>query len=495
MKQVITIIGFVMLWLISACTKFLKEQADGFITTDNYYSTEAQVKAAVNGAYTGLDDIFSTGIGVASSPAFAIEYLTGYSSRPRPGDVENQFLRLDYIDPANGQLEQWWTALYYPLENCNSVIDNLSRTTFLQESVRKKYLGEVYFLRAWYYFQGVRLFGDIPLKTTPTTDLSNTRIPKSPQSAIYDQVVADLLEAERSGLPWTDVSGHVSMGAVKSLLAKVYITMAGYPLQKGNAYYQKAYEKAKEVIDSKAFTLFPDYSNLHQAVLQNSGEFIFSLQRDPVNAGSFMHFFLMPFPDQPISIQPTYGGALAPRPEFYDAFAADDRRKQEQAFFYTRHTQYNNPSNTIVFPAPLIFKYWDDDAERTGKAGQNFCYLRYADVLLLCAEARAGLDGGSTTDATAVDAWFEVRRRAFPATSKPASVSTDMVLKERFLELCFEWQTWYDMLRTRKALDVASGQIVNMIGYRAPNHVKAFAATDLLLPIPLSEVQKNPLLK
>ncbi|WP_205511508.1 RagB/SusD family nutrient uptake outer membrane protein [Longitalea arenae] len=497
MKQIAYSVGWGMILLCSACTRFLKEEPDGFLTTDKYYTTESQVKAAVNGAYAGLDDIFATGIGVATSPAFVPEYLTGYSTRLRPGDgdAENQFLRLDYIDPANGRLEPWWTAIYYPVENCNSVLDNLSRTSFLPAGAQKQYMGEVYFLRAWYYFQGVRLFGDIPLKTTPTTDLSNTRIPKAPQEKIYDQIVADLLMAEQAGLPWTDISGHVSQGAVKSLLAKVYITMAGYPLQKGNDYYRKAYEKAKEVIDSKAFALFPRYSDLRQASLQNTGEFIFMLQRDPVNAGNFIHFYLMPFPELPISIQPTYGGALAPHIAFYNAFAANDQRKQEQAFFYTRSLQYNDPSNMVNLPGPLIYKYWDDEAEKTGKAGQNFCYLRFADVLLLCAEARANIDGGSTSDATAIDAYYQVRRRAFPAASKPAAIHVDEVLKERFFELCFEWQTWYDMLRTRRTLNLADGQMVNLIGYKAPTHLKAFAETDLLLPVPLSEVQKNPLLK
>jgi hypothetical protein len=496
MKQWIKITWLIPVMLTGSCNKFLDENATGFLSPDQYYTTEAQVQAAVNGTYAGLDDVFSTGIGVAISPAFTIEYLTGYSMRLRIGEnADNQFLRLDYIDPANGHLQQWWTATYYPLENCNSVIANLPKSTAISEAAKKRYLGEVYFLRAWYYFQGVRLFGDIPLKTTPTLDLSNTNIPKSPVAAIYNQIVSDLETAEQSGLPWTDATGHVSLGAVKSLLAKVYLTMAGYPLQKGNAYYQKAYNKAKEVIGSKAFSLFAAYSDLRQQSLQNKGEHIFMLQRDPVNAGNIMHFFLMPFPELPISIQPAYGGGLAPRVEFYNAFAADDQRKKEQVFFYTRYPQYNNPATILSFPGPCIYKYWDDDAEKTGKAGQNFSYLRYADVLLLCAEAKASLDGGSTSDPAALDAYYEVRHRAFPAAAKPVQVSASEVLKERFFELCFEWQTWYDMLRTRKALDVSNGQMVDLIGYKAPAHVKAFSVSDLLLPIPLSEVQKNPLLK
>ncbi|MDF2192312.1 RagB/SusD family nutrient uptake outer membrane protein [Paraflavitalea sp. CAU 1676] len=496
MRQLIIIIGSVVMLVASSCHKFLEEDKAGFISPDKYYATEGQVRAAVNGTYAGLDDIFSTGIGVANSPCFMLEYLTGYSTRLRGSGLEdNQFLRLDYVDPANNFVENWWKAIYYPLENCNSAIDNLTRTTILPEAAKNKYLGEVYFLRAWYYFMGVRLYGEIPLKTTPTTDLSETRIPKASIAQLYDQIVSDLQRAEQSGLPWTDGSGHVSMGAVKSLLAKVYITMAGYPLQKGTSHYQLAYAKAKEVIDSKAFSLFADYADLRQQSLQNTGEHIFMLQRERLTAGNILHFYLMPFPDLPITIQPAYGGGLAPRVEFYNAFAAVDKRRQEGVFFYTSHPEFNKPSSIITLPGPLIYKYWDDLAEQTGKAGLNFSYLRYADVLLLCAEAKAQVDGGTTSDATAVDAYHQVLHRAFPASTKPVQVASAEVLKERFLELCFEWQTWYDMLRTRKALNTSTGKIVELIGYQAPNHVRAFTEQDLRLPIPLSEVQKNPLLK
>lgn len=479
-----------------SCTKFLEEDPAGFVTPDKYYTTEEQVQAAVNGTYAGLDDIFTTGLGVSVSPSFLLEYLTGYSYRQRPSDnADNEFLRLDPVDPANPHLEQWWRAVYYPLENCNSVIDNLSRTTFLTEAAKKRYLGEVYFLRAWYYFQGVRLFGDIPLKTTPTTDFTKVHIPKAKQEDIYSQIVADLKVAEQSGLPWTDITGHVSKGAVKSLLAKVYITMAGYPLKKGNAFYQLAFDKSLEVINSNEFWLFPLYEDLRKNSLKNTAEHIFSLQRDMVISGNMLHFVVMPFPDLPISIQPAYGGALAPRIEFYNSYAAGDRRKDEQVFFFTKYPEFNNPASIIQLPAPLIFKYWDDQAEQTGKTGQNFTYLRYADLLLLCAEARAMMDGGTTNHAAAIDAWFEVHHRAFPTSVKPVQLPLTEILKERFWELSYEWQTWFDMIRTRKALNTTTSQVVDLIGYKAPNHVNPFANRDLLLPIPLSEVQKNPLLK
>ncbi len=80
--------------LSASCSKFLEEEPAGFITPEKYYTTEDQVQAAVNGTYAGLDDVFSTGIGVAISPSFLLEYITGYGYRLRPSDhADNQFLR------------------------------------------------------------------------------------------------------------------------------------------------------------------------------------------------------------------------------------------------------------------------------------------------------------------------------------------------------------------------------------------------------------------
>ena len=108
------------------------------------------------------------------------------------------------------------------------------------------------------------------------------------------------------------------------------------------------------------------------------------------------------------------------------------------------------------------------------------------------AEAKAMVDGGSTTDSDAIEAYWQVRHRAMPDESKPASLDFDTVYKERIWELCFETQTWFDMLRTRKALNTSNGKVVDLIGLRTPGHEAAFAEKDLLYPYPLREKRLNP---
>ena len=485
----LTIIGS-----LASCNKFLEEKPTGFISTSQYYKTESQIRAAVNGAYLGLDDMFTADIGVGVSAVFTLEYITGYSVRPRNG-ADQAWLDMKNLINTDGRYQTWWNATYYPLENCNSAIDNIAKTTIVSDEAKNKYLGELYFLRAWYYFQGVRLFGEIPLKTTPTTDLTNIQLPKATIEAIYDQIVSDLTLAEASGLPWTDASGHVTMGAIKSLLAHVYLTMAGFPLGKGTAYYQKAYEKSLEVIQSGKFSLFSTYADLRDPALQNTGEHIFMLQHNQQNSNNIMHFFLMPYPEAPISVNYTGGGGLAPSIAFYNSYAPDDIRKNNQQFFYTEHQKYGAPDQLIKFAQPYIYKYWDDEAETTGKSGANFPLIRYAEVLLDCAEAKTHVDGGQSSDEAAIDAYYKVHHRAVPGYKKPATISFDQVYKERYWELCFELKTWYDMIRTRKAFDVAANKIVDLIGYKAPTHLEPFQEKDLLFMIPFNEIQKNPNLK
>src|SRR5690606_25949371 len=108
----------------------------------------------------------------------------------------------------------------------------------------QKLLAEAHFLRAWYYFQLVQMFGNIPLITEPVTLQSEQLFPDpATPEAVYSLIVSDLKTAEAANLNWLVSSGRVSQGAIKALLAKVYLTMAGYPLQKGAEYYKLAAEK------------------------------------------------------------------------------------------------------------------------------------------------------------------------------------------------------------------------------------------------------------
>ncbi len=499
LKKLSWLIVFVAVF--ASCDKFLEEEPKTFLSPDFYFESEAQITAAVNGVYTFLDDIFSGDIEQGSQTYMFLEYLPGYGDRPYSGTTSDlsQAFNLN-IKEDNGYVEKIWQTGYTAIENCNSIIESYDNVTsdIISDASKNKLYGEVYFLRAYNYFNLVRLFGDIPLKLSSTKSLTDVEIELSSVETVYSQIEKDLLKADSlmANNTWASVEGRVAKGAVKALLAKVYLTMAGYPLQKGTTYYQKAFDQAKAVVASNQFYLFDDYAALRNVANENTGEYIFMIQRESQYAGSPVHSNMLPYPEpeQPISASGAYGGALAPSQAFYDSYTSGDLRIAEKGYFYTKHEALDDASIIVELGRPYIYKYWDADAAESGNSGKNYPLIRYADVLLILAEAKAQIDGGTTNNAEAIDAYYQIRNRANPDEAKPNLLSIDDVLKERFWEMCFESQTWYDMLRTRKALNVTTRNIVSMIGYNAPSHTEGhvFEEDDLLFPYPLREKRLNP---
>jgi hypothetical protein len=484
--------------IAASCDSFLDEDPKTFLTPNSYFQNEGQIVAAVNGLYTFLDDIFNGDIEVNSQTFNFLEYLSGYGERPR-GGTQDLFQAINLtVAENNGYVEKLWETAYKAIENCNSVIAGIESAGegIIGEERKNELLGEAYFLRAYNYFNLVRLYGPVPLKLSSTADLSDVEIGLTPEEDIYTQIDLDLTKAGElmANSSWTKADGRVGKGAVKSLLTKVYLTMAGYPLQKGTEYYQKAYETANEVYISNAFSLFSSYAELRTN--ENTGEHIWAIQREADNAGSPVHNDMLPYPApaKAISANPESGGGLAPTQLFYNSYPTGDKRTEEKGYYYTQH-EARDGSGMVALGRPYIYKFWDDNAASSGKSGANYTLLRYADVLMMMAEAKAQVDGGTTSNSNAIDAYFEVRHRALPSELRPASISVNDVLKERFWEICFEGQTWYDMLRTRKALNVNTGQIVDMIGYQLPGHGSAFDNADLLFPYPIREQRLNPNLK
>jgi hypothetical protein len=498
MKRVLTImiVALSVMTISVSCEDFLKEKPKTFLSPDNYFTTEGQMHAAVNGLYNKMGSLFTGGIGIATDRFLFPEFLTGYAVRPRPGtDYFSEALSLQFKEETS-LYEDMWKDYYNAIENCNSTISGLeSSTVSVSEETKNQMLGESYCLRAYYYFQLTRYWGEVPLKTTVTTDLANVQLPLASQEDIYAQIVSDLTKAETlmENLAWARTDGHIGKGAVKSLLAKVYITMAGYPLHKGTEYYQKAYDKANEVVASNAFSLFGSYADFRNYANANTGEFILSIQRNATYAVSPLHNDMLPYPEpaKAISANPSYGGGMAPTLEFYNSYDNADLRKAERGYFYTKYPALDG-SGDQVFARPFIYKYWDGTCASTGNSGMNFPIVRYADVLLTVAEAKTMIDGGTTKDAAAINDYYLVRKRAMPGDSKPTSLSFDTVFKERAWEFAFEHQTWFDMIRTRKAYNPSSNKVVDLIGYQSAAQSSAFEEGDLLLPYPIREVRLNP---
>lgn len=174
------------------------------------------------------------------------------------------------FDYGNSDLNNFWSELYIGIERANTLIQNINIAP-MDETRRQVILGETLFLRGYYYFLLVSNFGDVPLKTTPTSSVTAVNIPRTPAKQVYAQILADMTAAEGkvSTITALGYGGQISKTGVEGILARVCLTMGGYPLY-DDAKYTDALNWAKKVIASGEHSLNPSYKqmfvNLHQDI-------------------------------------------------------------------------------------------------------------------------------------------------------------------------------------------------------------------------------------
>lgn len=492
------LLGLVLLLGTISCSDFLDESDPSNLTPDSFYTTEKQAESAIAAVYADARFIGS-GAGIFSSNWQLLMAPTGVTTTQTAQNSDlNNLYSLSY-DENTGHVKNWWRGVYKVIANANLVIENVPDID-MNEANKSKILGEAKFLRAWAYFYAVRLWGDIPLITTPQSAASEDFFPvRSPQSEVYALIVGDLLEAENAGLAWTDESGRISQSAVKALLSKVYLTMAGYPLNQ-TAHYADAATKAKEIIDNAgSIDLFDTYAQVHDESLNNKVEHIFSLQYNDLVEGNPMGNMRPNF--QPVTYRgPDGTGSTIPTVDFYNSYEAGDLRAVDrEGWFYSSY--YTNGSGELFdLGSPFIFKHFNVTANGTfgvpgtAKDNLNVPIFRFAEVLLIYAEAQNEANSGPNQ--AAVDALKRIRDRAELTT--PALGAFDQtsfreaVWKERWHELAFEMKTWFDMVRLRKVYNTNTDNFDDFVGHVNLNSNQALQEKHLLFPIPGPELINNP---
>ncbi|UXX79362.1 RagB/SusD family nutrient uptake outer membrane protein [Reichenbachiella carrageenanivorans] len=392
--------------------------------------------------------------------------------------------------PSNIWMSNLYKGCYRAILNANAVIE-YSKYTQDEQSAIDNLVGQAHFIRALSYFYLVRSWGEIPMYTTPDAPID---LGLSEVSVVYEQIIADLKEAEAL-LPDTQSEvGRPKKGAAMALLAKVYLTKAGWPLKDESAYALAA-SKAGEVITQKGrwgFDLLPSFDMIWKRANDNSSESVFSIQYDR-NTGDGAH------------ANHLIGTASMPKEEngwedffceltFYNEFPAGPRK---DATFYT--VFYTSDGGVVNFEDsdarhPYYAKFRDGAVDEAQPWVNNFhtaaayALIRYADVLLIFAEATAQATG---VDTQAYDAINEVRNRAgLPDLTVGLSKAdfVNAVIEERGWELAGEGQRWYDLLRTEKVQEVIDkrhpDEPVKITGAITPDNFYA--------PIPEAEVLKNP---
>ncbi len=485
------IIGSSCTVLLSGCSKFLDEQDPSNFTTGTYFTKPQHAQAVVDATYASMRDPMESGFGGGAWTM--VEFATGQSGTDLGQAVDSYYVKDLKNTSDNGYGQTIWTAYYRGIANANLAITKIPGID-MDKTQAQKLMGEAYFLRAWYYFQLVRLFGNIPL-VTKVVDLQSDQLKPAPANPedVYKQIVDDLKNAESAGLPWTDPSGRVSLGAVKSLLSSVYLTMAGYPLQKGAPYYTLAADKAKEVINANQFTLFTSYNDLHNPAKKNTGENIFMIQYKTQVIPSNWQVLIIPY-NKNISAYSSETGGIYPTLSFVRSYDPADLRTKEKQFFFTKFTNENDRSVVVDLGGYFPYKLFDSVAQTsTASSDLNWPLLRYAEVLFIYAEASNEVNGPTTDAYKAVN---DIRQRAQlpPLSGLSKEQFREAVWKEKGYELCFENKTWFDMVRTRKAFNESTQTFDDYVGHKF-SYGPVLSERELLFPIPTAEVRNNPHLK
>lgn len=503
-KYITSIPLFVVLcFSFVGCSSFLEEQDPTNLSPNSFFSIPEHAESAIAAVYAETR-FLGNNAGSFSANWQLLEALTGTSTTESAENASLNNLYSLVHDGNNRHIINWWDGLYRVIAQANLVIANVPNINPMDEDARANVLAEAYFLRAWAYFYAVRLWGDIPLITLPQNAASEDFFPqRTPVAAVYDLIVSDLTKAEAAGLPWMVGSGRVSLAAVKSQLAFVYLTMAGYPLNKGSEFYAKAAEKAGEVIAFAAsnpgtLNLFPDYAAFRDPAMKNVVEQIFMIQFHGSVVPNLQGLYTRPN-FKPVAVTNTGVGTTVPTQSFYNSFAENDLRRQNRVgFFYSDY--YTNGSGPLFdLGGAYIFKFFNQVANgRPGSPGTgvddlNIHQIRFAEVLLAFAEATNEV-GGPT--APAYDALKRVTDRAqleLPVQSSFSKESFRLaVWKERWHELCYEGITWFDMVRLRKVLNDRTGAFDDFIGHINLSSNQPLKEQHLLLPLPTLEMQDNP---
>jgi hypothetical protein len=464
----------------SSCQKSLKEDVYSFVVTDNFYKTSADAEAAIIAAYQPFTNTNYFKLGFYNLCLLADDEVT-IGRNPQFQAVDNFNLTPDHAFTST-----LWTEMYNCINRANIGISRLPAIPM--DANRKAVLiAECQFIRAYNYFNLVRLFGGVPLSTKEIQSAADANNPKATAQQIYQQIISDLKAAE-TVLPATRTSaevGRATQGAAKTLLADVYLT---------TEQWTDAASKSKEVMQANTYQLLPDFASIFSVSNENNAEIIFAIQFDgPINGNSMASYSQAGGTDNPNCANGAQVWSVDTNSDMWKTWDTNDSRRN-----FTVYDKFTNKSGKVIDlyttarPFPAFGKYNAPNETSQGNCPLNPDVYRYADVLLIYAEAASQAAG--TPPADAYDAVNMVRRRAYkkPLTTVstvdlPAGLSKDAfrqaVLKERSLEFVIENRRLFDLMRT--------GQFPSMLKSLG----KTINEKATLFPIPLAEMNTNTALK
>ncbi|PRX12867.1 RagB/SusD family nutrient uptake outer membrane protein [Nonlabens ulvanivorans] len=478
----------------------LEEEPVGLLAPEGFFQSTQDIQTAVNGTYGHMlhEDFWGRKMSLT---------LMLRSDMVAIGDPTTSGRRIEHDEfnvPAdNGMISGYWNRTYQIIAAANNAIAGAELVNDTDEN-KNPVVAQAYFVRAFTYFHLVRQFGEIPYLSEPVTDVvAANSINKTSVDDVYANIIADLEFAEE-WLPDTQPARSLpAKSAAQSYLALVYLTRGEHQL---------AYNYAFDVIDNEGIynlDLDPDFQNLFNAdVVDGSLEPIFSLDFNgfsPSDDGrDYMAALTGIRGDEQYEPNVTGGGWSVGVPSLavYNDWDDNDYRKEVSFDDTNVVNDVVNPFTTFAnfnsraVNRPHIAKYTRFTGETGNGNGRNsnhnYHFMRYAEVLLIAAEALNEVSGGSGEAMGYVNR-VRARARAGNGSAFPADVSglnqddlRDVIIDERRLELAFEFKRWYDIARLRNGSEVFGPS-----GYEGL--VPGFdPAQDYLLPLPADEISRNP---
>ena len=465
-KLIICSISILFLSVVSiSCKKsFVDITPKGIVPVNTFYTTEIDIKSALTGAYSSLRPIYNEQYGFGEVPS---------DNAQTYGESEVLYGEQDKLTwtARSTNLQNAWARFYTTIAYANIVLDHVN-TPQMTVANRNGYIGQAKFIRALMYFNMVRMFGGVPLILNEiTSEQQAYTYNRSSATAVYAQIEKDLTEAA-AVLPASytgDNIGRATSIAANALLGKVYM-------------FQNKFSQAESIlatVAATAGTLLP-YDQIFGLGKDNNRDIIFSVQYLGGGFGegnSFARNFV-PQPSGTTITAVTGNSNNIGTPDLYNAFESGDNRLNTAIGVYA--------SGTLIYYYAKKFIYQSVGANNEGD--NDWPVLRYADIILLYAEALN--ENNKTPEALTQLNLVRTRSNLLPKLGLNQTDARTAIRHERRIELCFEGERWFDLIRWGNFVQVMQAHKTN---YVAANGVIGNIVSTLnLYPIPTREIQLNP---
>ena len=494
-------------YLLIGCAD-LEQTSLSSIDRDNFYQSKEDIETAINGIYQEftVDGFY----GMFNNQSIYINDLqTDYvKAGAQTNSAHIRELSNFAVQPTNLFVGYAWEEHYTAINRANVVIDKVTDANWLDEQSRQNYVGEARFLRGLMYFNLVRYFGGVPIVLH---DGEGEGAPRNTIDEVFAQIIEDFTAAESLPANYSTRDSKASSLAASALLSKVYLewaqTITDQSKANGKAFYQKAIAYADKVISSGKYKLLDKFIDNWSVDKKNGPEHIFSIEHDrSVNGNVTGH---CTFATNWSNSEPVL---LATSDRYYEQTDPKDQRRDGS---WAKRIYNPNTGTDFEFDIPRFRKYIDslnyaNPASSGNAAGQstNTTVIRYAEVLLIKAEAENELNG--PTDA-AYDAINQVRRRAYwspynnvqntPSDGSDLELSglsqnefREKLREERRLEFVLEGHRWFDLKRWHilvkyvKAHTPSNDEVTGTKTTKAQNVSKK----NYYLPLPQDQIILNP---